>query len=230
MLKKEGLFLMDSVEYPINRDIEYDKVSDSIRKGVILKELPDLTGRCKIWPAGVDTIYWSPEHRSSVKKQVLLFGKQDAGPIPATDKYKGILSQKGYRVNTIKRGTDTFYTREEYKEALQNCSFMVGFSRSESQGLAWVEAWSMDVPTFLWHNDTNIINGKIVRTSTAPYLTEQTGCFFNNISDFEMLLDKWEAGRLNFSPRQWVLENMSDEVCARKLCVLAGIETNAAAI
>jgi len=45
MLKKEGLFLMDSVEYPINRDIEYDKVSDSIRKGVILKELPDFYSR-----------------------------------------------------------------------------------------------------------------------------------------------------------------------------------------
>lgn len=186
-------------------------------------DCPELRGRCLPWPAGVDTDYWSPKNRNKELKRALIFGKHNAGPIPAINDYKNVLEKRGYEVNILKRDGRSTYTPEGYRSLLQESSILVGFSRSESQGLAWVEAWSVDVPTFIWRNNTNTINGRTFDTSSAPYLAEQNGCFFDDLKDFEQLLTDWEFGNLDFSPRQWVLDNMSDEVCVRKLCRLAEI-------
>jgi hypothetical protein len=75
----------------------------------------------------------------------------------------------------------------------------------------------------LWFQDHDTYRGRIFASSTAPYLSDSTGLFFSSVVEFEDALGKWEASRNTFHPRQWVLDNMSDEVCARQLCRLAGI-------
>jgi hypothetical protein len=116
------------------------------------------------------------------------------------------------------------YLSEQYRELLLQSSLMVGFVRDENQGLAWAEAWAMDVPTLLWRNDTNTIKGRTVRVSTAPYLKKENGSFFDSPETLEQLLTQWEDGHHQYRPRQWVLENMSDEVCTRRLCNLAEVD------
>jgi hypothetical protein len=185
-----------------------------------IEDCPDLQDRCVAWPAGVDTSYWKPNGAATNSRKVLLFEKHAAGTIPSLSDYIKVLSRRGYKISLIKSGG---YMREEYYSALQLSSLMVGFSRSESQGIAWAEAWSMDVPTLLWRNDMNTIKGKKVRVSTAPYLSCETGSFFDGPADFEQLLKEWEQGRHEYRPRQWVLQNMSDEGCAMRLCTLIGI-------
>ena len=94
---------------------------------------------------------------------------------------------------------------------------MIGFAMSESQGIAWAEAWSTNVPTLIWRNNEGRFGGKIYASSTAPYLCDINGLFFNDFEDFKLQFHKWEHSRDSFAPREWVLNNMSDEICASKL-------------
>ena len=94
---------------------------------------------------------------------------------------------------------------------------MLGFVTAESQGIAWAEAWSTDVPTLILKNTSNVHQGRRYKCSTAPYLQSQNGLFFDDLEDFKIQFKYWETHREQFSPRAWTLENMSDEVCATML-------------
>ena len=59
--------------------------------------------------------------------------------------------------------------------------------------------------------------------SSCPYLSEATGLRFSNFEELSHILGMLSAGEAQFSPRNWVLANMSDEVCARKFLELIGI-------
>jgi len=94
---------------------------------------------------------------------------------------------------------------------------MLGFVVCESQGLAWAEAWSSDVPTLILKRTSNVLQGRVYKNSSAPYLCSENGLFFDDFEDFKNKFKYWEGHREQFSPRAWVLENMSDEACAKRL-------------
>ena len=48
---------------------------------------------------------------------------------------------------------------------------------------------------------------------SAPYLNEKTGAFFENKLSFNQLI---KQPIINFEPQKWVLENMTDKICARE--------------
>jgi hypothetical protein len=151
---------------------------------------------------------------------VLIFDKQNKGAVAPVSDCLAVLRQRNYSVSVVEYGR---YTHEEFLSGLRRASLMVGFSASESQGTAWAEAWSVDVPTLLWFQDHNTYRGRTFASSTAPYLCDRTGLFFASVPEFEKALARWESARETFQPRRWALDNMSDEVCARRLCQLAGI-------
>lgn len=193
---------------------------------IYLEDCPQLSGRCAPWPAGVDTAYWAPSRRETKRAKILIYDKLDQGPTDTIEAYRLLVEQRGYKVDIIRYGS---YTQEQYKNLLQQSELIVGFTTAESQGITWAEAWSSDVPTLLWYKDKHSYNhprskGRVFASSTAPYLTEDTGRFFRNIEEFENAFSAWESNPGRFMPRQWVLENMSDEVCARRLCELADVK------
>jgi hypothetical protein len=190
------------------------------------RDCPALKGRCIAWPAGVDTEYWCPDPEKREAREVLIYDKHAVGLVRPVSDYVHVLRRQNYSVSVVTYGS---HTREEFLLKLRRASLMVGFSTSESQGIVWAEAWSADVPTLLWFQDQFTWSaGRTFATSTAPYLCDSTGMFFTSVAEFENSLMQWETSRESFHPRRWVLENMSDEVCARQLCRLAGICGSAA--
>lgn len=187
---------------------------------VYSNDCPELLGRCRSWPAGVDIAYWAPQAHSRQARRILIYVKQSENSVGPIDPYVRILKLRNFTVDVIHYGS---FLHDEYRSAVQKCDLMVGFVSGESQGIAWAEAWAADVPTLLWFQPTKQYAGRTLIASTAPYLGAKTGAFFSDISGFVEQLEKWESGQAQYSPRQWVLENMSDEVCARKLCELAGL-------
>ncbi len=185
-----------------------------------VRDCPSLAGRCVSWPAGVNTAYWCPDSTTPNPKDVLVFYKHSSESVLPVEKYVEMLEQRCYRVTRINYGS---YTREDFLSHLRRSSLLIGFSDSETQGIAWAEAWSVGVPTLLWFQDHNIFAGRTRTSSTAPYLSDRTGLFFSDTDSFEAALARWEASRATFQPRSWVLDHMSDEVCARLLCELAGV-------
>lgn len=174
---------------------------------------PELLDRCFRWPAGIDTSYWRPDP-AATRDRILIFEKLKEGSADPTARYAEYLLGLGWKVEVIKYGC---YTHAQYLQMLQRSRLMLGFSPSESQGIAWAEAWSADVPTLVWKNTSNIYHGRQFHCSTAPYLRPQNGLFFDDLEDFKAQLCYWESHQDQFTPRAWVLENMSDEVCASML-------------
>lgn len=178
-----------------------------------LEDNPSLKNRIFPWPAGVDTNYWRPD--PTIKRdQILIFEKQNIGPVGPITPYVDYLFSLGWKVEVIQYGT---YTHSQYLRMLQRSCMMVGFVVSESQGLAWAEAWSADVPTLILNKTSNIYRGRRYNNSSAPYLFPQNGLFFDDFEDFKTKFTYWEIHRDQFSARAWTLENMSDEVCAAQL-------------
>jgi len=180
-----------------------------------VKDNPTLEGRCISWPAGVDTEYWRPESET-LRDRILIFEKQAKGPVGPVGPYADYLRGLGREVDILQYGS---FTHVEYLEKLKRSCLMLGFVTDESQGIAWAEAWSVDVPTLIWKNDfqSKGSGGRTYPCSTAPYLSEENGLFFNDFEDFKLQFAYLEANRKQFRPREWVINNMSDDVCASKL-------------
>jgi len=194
-------------------EIDYIITPSKFVVDIYLKDCPTLEGRCFSWPAGVNTEYWKPNPLNE-RKQILIFDKLSHIPSDPIKPYQDYLENLGFEIVRLKYGN---FTHSQYLHYLQQSCLMVGFSMSESQGLAWAECWSVDVPTLLLKNTNNVYCGKSYHCSTAPYLCDQNGLFFNDLSDFKKKLDFWKTHQETFLPREWSLENMSDKVCASNL-------------
>lgn len=184
-------------------------------------DYPNLLNKCFCWPAGVDTVFWSPS-QSVQRSTILIFDKRRIEESPdRTWPYIAFLREQGWQTEVITRITGDgkiSYTAEYYRSLLQRSALMIGFTvGSESQGIAWAEAWACDVPTLILRNTVNTYQGRTYNCSTAPFLTDATGLFFDNLNHFKTQFGFWQAHREKFTPLAWVLRNMSDEVSARLL-------------
>ena len=183
--------------------------------------LPSLSGRCLPWAAGVDMDFWTPGE-DILLKNVLIYCKQNMGMTAGVGEYIDALKSRGFTATVVEYGQ---YSINEFRELLQSAALMVGFSRNESQGIAWAEAWACNVPTFIWKHSEPTYLGVRYNGSPAPYLSDYTGSFFVSFEEFCSKIDKWSNNELNFEPRKWCCEHMSDEICAKELLRLATFTT-----
>jgi hypothetical protein len=175
-------------------------------------DCPELKGRLKSWPAGVDTEFWKPSGNKKNPKNILFFDKRsEKNLINNCRKY---CEEKGYNVETLAYGN---YKLAEYIQAMERNSILVHFVEQESQGVSLTEAWSMDVPTIVWNPGFYRLGIKNYRSSSAPYLTEQTGAFFKDFEEFKKIEQLGAFDGKKYSARQWTLENLTDELSAQKL-------------
>jgi len=178
---------------------------------------PLLSRNCISWAAGVDTQYWKPASLMTLDKKILLYHKN--APQDLCDFCVLKVSELGYIPDIIRYSE---YDFELYLKKLHSCDAVIFLSQSESQGIALAEAWSTDLPTLVWNPGSITYNNKVIESSSAPYLTSQTGMFFKGRSDFEQAFLSLIKTKEQFSPRKWVLENMSDRLCATNLLRIAG--------
>ncbi len=175
------------------------------------EDSPELLGRIKIWAAGVDEIYWSPQNSNIIKYHALIYLKNTNAPIKEV---KELLNQFKIPYIIIYYGK---YSKEQYKESLSRSKFAIFLSQSESQGLALAEAWAMDVPTFSWNPGFfKYQNYFFENVSSSPYTTKQTGNLWNSIDELALLIKMYNKKNTYF-PRKWILNNMTDALCSNNL-------------
>jgi hypothetical protein len=199
----------------LSPEIDKYMVNSEWTKTAYIEDAPQLSQNIAIWPAGVDTKYWAPSQLLSIKNtnNVLVYWKTESLEFCQT--IEQILRKHNWNPIRIQYG---HYNQETYKQMLENSVFAVFISRSESQGLALAEAWAMDVPTIVWNPNELTINGRIYSESSAcPYLTLQTGICWKSFEEFEQSLLNIPLHLISFSPRAWVLKNMSDAASANIL-------------
>jgi hypothetical protein len=192
--------------------VDYFIVPSSWIEKNVIGELPTLKGRVLCWYAGVDVEYWKPRGPKQ-KRKVLVYWKTEKEEFCSA--VETTLIQKGYTPVRITYGK---YISKEYKQALDQCQFAVFLSRSESQGVALAESWSMDVPTLVWDPGELFFRGKAFeQVSACPYLSPETGQRWGDLPELEKLLDGYDNYKDQFNPRAHTVRNFSDEVCAQSL-------------
>lgn len=179
-----------------------------------VNQRPTLADRIAIWAAGVDTRFFDPP--AGDRKHVLVYHKN--APASLLNEVLHLLRSRGLAAHLIRYGS---YTRSEYRDALAGSNVAIFLSRSESQGLALGEAWAMDVPTYVWDPQEFTAGGWTYDPVTScPYLSEQTGKRWKTIDQLKDLF-RWQTVR-SYAPRDWVLSEMTDELCMEKLLNLIG--------
>ncbi|CAM8436910.1 GT4_PimA-like domain containing protein [Candidatus Methylopumilus universalis] len=158
------------------------------------------------WPAGVNIDFWIPAKKTK-RNIVLIYIKNKSFNMSPL---LSILHVLGLRFEVIFYGN---YSESYYRKLLNKSLFMIYIASSESQGIALLESWSMDVPTFIFKDKFTIIKGiKFSKFSPAPYLTSATGQFWNSIGGLKRLISSFTHQK--YQPRSYVLQYMTDKICA----------------
>ncbi|MBO8219549.1 hypothetical protein [Prochlorococcus marinus] len=170
-----------------------------------------------IWPSGVDPKYWENRKTNKKKSEILIYYKNQKGPIPSKDIIKLKLSSFNLNINFIDYGS---YTIEEYKKALEKSKFMIFLSRDETQGLAFFEAWSMNVFTYVWEYKVKTNEGLDYEGCVCPYINKSVGKYVNNFDCLIRSIKNKDYSSKDISPRNWILKNGTDKISVSKLIKL----------
>ena len=182
-------------------------VSDSYEDEII-----DNRKRIFEWPAGLDINYWKPK-KKLIKDYLIIYLKNDYTK-KSISEYINYLMQNNIKFKILKYGS---YNTKKYLKLLRHSYMSVFFSKSESQGLAILQSWSVNVPTLILENKKFVYKGKEIICDTAPYLSLHTGLKFSNLNDFKKN-SKYIIKNINqFNPRNWVLNNLTDKLSTKKL-------------
>ncbi|MBD1394716.1 glycosyltransferase [Mucilaginibacter sp. ZB1P21] len=191
------------------------------------------------WPVGIDTQKWHQGIKAADKRfDFLIYDKirwkhnhyNDTLVKPIKDH----LSLSGKTFSTIKYGA---YTHAELMQKISVSEAVIFLCEHETQGLAYQQILSTNTPILAWDRggmwqDPSYYPDKVKfePVSSVPYWDKRCGVKFtdatNFISGLRTFINKQQ--NLEFAPRDYILKNLSLEVCAQKyvdiaLNVIAGL-------
>lgn len=171
---------------------------------------PELAGKIVVWAAGVDL----PSENILRERKYCLIYQKDADEILLSRVVESVASA-GLTPRIIRYG---HYRHKQYFNILRESKMMVYLSQSESQGIALQEAWAMDVPTLVWNRGYWQYKSYTWKDDkiSAPYLSNETGMFFKDANDIKLRLPDFMNKLSAFTPRKYVLDNLSNRVAAER--------------
>jgi hypothetical protein len=170
-----------------------------------------------VLPFGVDTEKFIDNGDIKEKKNVMIYFKHrnpsDLYYIENFLKYKNIK----YSVFSY----DKKYDETDYINYLQNSKYCIWIDAHESQGFALQEALSCNVPLLVWNitsmNQEYMSNYSNLPATTTSYWDNKCGELFYNINEFEITYNKFIKNLNNYKPREFIIDNLSIDVCENKL-------------
>ncbi len=172
---------------------------------------------CRIWFAGIDMDQWPDLSAQPKDLDFIVYDKihwnqeqvrsELRWPLEAELKRRGLSSA----TLVYKR-----YDHAEYRALLGRTRGMIFLSEHETQGLAYQEAMSTNVPILawdpgFWHDPVRFKYGaEHVATSSVPFFKDGvTGERFRDAVGMRPALDRFLAGRAGYTPRAFVREELS---------------------
>jgi hypothetical protein len=171
---------------------------------VLVERLNVQPSKILIWPSGVDTTLWEPRQSKTDLVLVYLKGHED-------QRYRDLIEflvRNSIPHSILKYGE---YSPRKFRQLLNRARFAVWISGTESQGLAILQCWSMNVPTFVFRKDKYFdpVSKKEFDASSAPYLNEHLGQFSNTENFDESEFRKFIADVTCFKPREFVVREFN---------------------
>lgn len=214
---------------------KYPNVKKILVPGNWMKQMfdPYYGDKVQIWPTGIDTNYWKPDEQSK-KTDFLIYDKPlwgaEKSPEYILNTVTNSLQAKGLTYSYIKYGN---YNPTQLLSELSNAKGCIFLSRHETQGLAYQQILSTNTPILAFDPggfwpDTSYYPHKVQfqPVSSVPYWDNRCGAKFTGASDFDQALDKFRSNLSHFKPRDFIIKNLSLEVCANKyLDILKEVES-----
>lgn len=197
---------------------------------------PFFGDRCAIWPVGIDTEAWKA---TDTEKDLdfLIYDKvqwdRPRREVELIQPVRDALSRRGLGFAELRYGS---YDEPEYRRLLARSKAMIFLTEHESQGFAYQECLSCEVPILAWDQgwylDPNRDRWGMPPTpaTSVPYFDSRCGETFGSGEEFETRLDHFlERLRLRqYRPRDYVLENLTLERCSGKFLEFFASEPRAA--
>ncbi|MFI5452378.1 hypothetical protein ACHMWN_09490 [Pedobacter sp. UC225_61] len=183
--------------------------------------------KVQAWPVGIDSEKWSDKIKNDeLNVDFLIYDKirwennkyQDDLLEPLTK----TLNEKNLSYHYIKYGS---YQPSDLINELRVCKAVIFLCTHESQGIAYQQILSTNTPILAWDRggywqDPSYYPDKVKfePVSSVPYWDERCGMKFKGIIDFPLALDNFisKLNRKEFMPRNFILENLTLEICAQK--------------
>lgn len=188
-------------------------------------------GAVRAWPVGIDTELWKPSAPERKTVDVLLYDKvrweHERYDLSLIEPIRTILRKNGRTFVEMRYG---YYREEDFLAALSRCRTMIFLCEHETQGIAYQQALSCGVPVLAWDRggpwqDPAYFPEKVKfePVTSVPYWDERCGRRFSGACSFEREWDDfWKAAQSgSYSPRDYILENLTLEQCARAYVKIA---------
>ena len=196
--------------------------------------------RVLTWAVGIDANSWAPSSALHKPVDFLVYDKvrwdhdrvHGALVAPVLQELK----KRNFSYETIRYGA---YNSSDFRSALSRARAMLFLCEHETQGLAYQEAMSCNVPILAWDPGQWLdpwrfrYGEDFVPATSVPFFDERCGMTFKHALDFPSVLDEFveqlSAGA--FFPRDYVLEHLTLAGCARNyLHLLQQIHVRAEAL
>ena len=177
-----------------------------------------------IWPSGIDTDLWKPLPDKQRTHKFLIYDKirWDRGEYQNTliKKITERLESEKIEIEYLRYGS---YKEENFWKILNDVDAMIFLCEHETQGFAYLQALSKDVPILAWDRrgywqDPDFYPDKVKfrPVSSVPYWDETCGSKFKDADEFTVIFSDFVKKLRNnqFSPRSYVLKNLTLEKCA----------------
>jgi hypothetical protein len=167
-------------------------------------------------PFAVDINRFCEMHPINKRNQVFIYYKNRN---PDEIKFVfNILQKRGIGGKVFQYGN---YNEAEYLSYLQQSKYGIWIDAHESQGFALEEALSCCVPLLVWNvqsmNQEYRSTYPDIKATTVPYWDDRCGEVFYNADEFESKLELFLSKLGTYSPRDYIIENLSSEVCEKHL-------------
>jgi hypothetical protein len=208
-------------------------ISTVLVPGPWMREMcaPYWRGAVRAWPVGIDTQLWKPSAPFQKMIDVLIYDKvrweHEHYDSSLIEPIRAVLRKNGRTFVEMRYG---YYREEDFLAALARCRAMIFLCEHETQGIAYQQALSCGVPILAWDRggswqDPAYFPDKVVfgPVTSVPYWDERCGRRFAGFSDFQLEWDAfWDAVCANqYSSRDYILENLTLEQCARSYFEIA---------
>ena len=204
-------------EYPVIRYLQHSEWTNDIYR-------PYFGERCVIWPVGIDTRASTPSVAAK-DLDVLLYDKVQWNRAHSEQTLiqpvRQGLHRRKLKFAELRYGS---YEEADFRALLARSRAMIFLSESESQGLAYQECLSCDVPVIAWDQGWWLDPNRFqwgdpnVRATSVPYFDSRCGDRFRNLEEFEIKFDLFfdRAHRQEFDSRAFILENLTLELCSQR--------------
>ncbi|MBS0209198.1 MAG: glycosyltransferase [Planctomycetes bacterium] len=177
------------------------------------------------WPTGIDVDRWKPDPAIEPAWDVLVYDKvrweHERYQQELLEPILNELRRRNLTITTIQYG---HYREDDFLERLRRVRWMLFVTEHETQGFAYQEALSTGVPVLAWDRggywqDPSYFPARVKFSpvSSVPYWDARCGTRFSTTAEFPRRLDEFlEQRQANrFTPRQFILDNLTLERCAR---------------